>query len=72
MLADGSYDVIVVDADDGPDGAVELTLAVLAGAHKGELVTVTARGLGRESFDLLAVPATLTVLDGAPAVRLEG
>ncbi|HEX2577687.1 MAG TPA: hypothetical protein VHK88_15145 [Aquihabitans sp.] len=73
MLEDGTYDAIVVDADDGADaGTVVLHLAVASGAHKGEVVTVTAAGLGRDALDLLAVPATIVVVDGAPAVSLEG
>jgi hypothetical protein len=72
-LADGSYDVLVVDAD-GPDdaGVVHLELTLVAGPHKGELVTVAAAGLGRDGLDLLAVPATLTVAAGIPTVHLEG
>ena len=73
MLEDGTYDVVVVDADEGAEaGSVSLDLAVLAGPHKGELVTLTAAGLGRDPLDLLAVPATLVVTDGRPLVTLEG
>lgn len=73
MIPDGTYDVIVVDADDGSEpGVVSLHLAVAAGSHRGEVVTVTAHDLGRDPLDLLAVPATLTVRDGEPRVRLEG
>ena len=73
MLADGTYDVVVVDAAEvDPDGAIVLDLTVLAGPHKGELVQVTATGTGRDPLDLLAVPATLTVVDGEPRVELEG
>ena len=72
MLADGTYEAIVVDADDDAPGAARIELALLAGPHKGELVTVTAHGLDRDSLDLLGVPATLTVLDGEPSVELDG
>jgi len=72
MFPDGRYDAIVVDADAGLDGAVILELAIAAGEHRGELVTVAATGLGRDPLDLLAVPATLTVVDGEPTVNLEG
>ncbi|HEY4377329.1 MAG TPA: hypothetical protein VGM93_09230 [Acidimicrobiales bacterium] len=72
MLTDGTYDAVVVDAEEAGDGAVALDLAVLAGPHKGELVTVHARGLDRDALDLLAVPAMLTVADGRPSVVLEG
>ncbi|MGI8710419.1 MAG: hypothetical protein ACR2LA_05440 [Acidimicrobiales bacterium] len=73
MLEDGTYDAIVVDADDGPGPAsVVLELAVATGLHRGEVVTVTATGLGAEPLDLLAVPATIVVRDGSPTVSLEG
>ncbi len=71
MLADGSYEAIVVDATDHESG-LSLDLAVLTGEHKGEVVTVTAAGLDRDPLDLLAVPATLTVAGGEPTVQLEG
>ncbi len=69
-LPDGTHDAIVVDADDAPDGAVVLQLAVLAGAHKGEVVEVRGAADGG-ALDLLGLPATLTVVDGTPTVRLE-
>jgi hypothetical protein len=72
VLEDGTYDVVVVDASDGADGAVALELTVLGGAHRGEMVNVTASGLGRDPLDLLAVPGTLVVADGRPEVSLEG
>jgi len=79
VLEDGSYDVVVVDAE-APDSAAEadgvglvvLDLAVLAGPHKGEMVRVTASGLDRDPLDLLATPGTLVVADGEPRVELEG
>ncbi len=72
MLTDGTYDAMVVDASEADGGAIVLELTVLAGAHKGEMIALTATGLGRDALDLLAVPATLTVVDGVPRVRLEG
>lgn len=84
MLEDGSYDVVVVDAEQpepsGESGTTDLALldlvvldlAVLAGPHKGEMVRVTASGLDRDPLDLLAIPGTLVVADGEPRVELEG
>lgn len=77
MLEDGTYDVIVVDAEEadaetaGSALAARVDVAVLAGAHKGEVLTLTARGLGRDPMDLLAVPGTLVVAGGVPDLRLE-
>lgn len=69
-LPDGAYDVLVVDAEDAGDGQ-RLDLTVVAGDHKGHVVTVTApRPLGG-AIDLLGLPATLTVSGGVPTVRLD-
>ena len=74
MLADGTYDVMVVDAEASSDvaGAISVELTVLAGEHKGEMVTVSAVGIDRDPLDLLAVPGTLLVADATPALTLEG
>ena len=78
MLDDGTYDVLVVDAELGetPDGGgpapVLVDLTVLAGPHKGELITVAAHHLDRDPLDLLAVPGTVVVTDGQPHLTLEG
>lgn len=75
-LADGTYDVIVVDADEvaGPPGApaaVSLDLTILGGPSKGEIVSVQAVGLDDDPVLLLGIPGTLTVEDGVPRVDLE-
>ncbi len=75
MLEDGEFAAIVVDAEAVPGaeaGVVRIELAVAEGAHKGEVVAVTARDLHRDPLDLLAIPATLRVRDGSPTVSLEG
>lgn len=74
MLADGIYDAFVVDATiegEGPDRLVTLELTITMGEHKGEVVTVTATGMRGEEFDLMGMPATLTVTDGNPSVRID-
>ena len=64
------YDAIVVDAvADGP--ALRLDLTILAGAHKGDVVSMRAEGLGVDDVGCLGMPATLTVADGAPSVVLD-
>lgn len=71
MLDDGTYDALVVDASpvDAATWAVDLT--IVAGARKGDVVTVRAQGLPGDPIDLLGIPATLTVSDGQPSVQLE-
>lgn len=73
MLEDGTYDVLVVDAGelDDPPGAIRIDVTILAGDAKGEVVTLTAVGLGREALDLLAEPGVLTVADGRPRFALD-
>lgn len=74
MIDDGTYDVFVVDAErlpgDGPP-SWRLELAVVAGRHKGEVVAVSATGLGGDELDLLGLPGTLTVTGGRPSFRVE-
>ncbi|QXC62879.1 hypothetical protein KSP35_08900 [Aquihabitans sp. G128] len=73
MLPDGTYEAIVVDADDGPEpGTLRLELAIAAGPHRGEVLPIAVAGLRRDPLDLLAVPATVVVEGGAPRLTLEG
>ena len=56
MLPDGTYDVFVVDAavdatSDAP--ALHLEVTILAGDHKGEVVSVRAEGLGVDELEAL-------------------
>lgn len=72
MLEDGVYDALVVDANDDVDGALQLELAIVRGPHKGEVVAVRwQHERPRSSIDVLGLPATLTVTDGAPRVELD-
>jgi hypothetical protein len=71
VLEDGNYDALVVDATELEGGAARVELTIVAGPHKGEVVTVRGDGLGGRALDLLGVPATITVLDGTPHVRFE-
>jgi hypothetical protein len=71
VLADGRYDVIVVDATaDGP-GALRLELTVLDGERKGEVLSLRAEGLAVDEVAALGMPGTLTVDGGEPALVLE-
>lgn len=73
MLDDGVYDVFVVDAEAAGTGdTLRLDLTILAGEHKGEMVSMRAVGLGVDEIDALGMPGTLTVADGAPSIELEG
>lgn len=74
-LADGTYDAFVVDATaqdaGGATDVVALELTITSGEHKGEVVALTASGLGRDELDLLGMPATLRVTGGTPSVSID-
>jgi hypothetical protein len=73
-LADGTYDAFVVDVEvdgDGADRVTHLELTILAGEHKGEVVSVAATGLAGEETDLIGMPATIVVTAGTPAVTID-
>jgi hypothetical protein len=75
MIPDGTYDAFVVDAEPGvaDDGTapIHLELTILAGEHKGNMITVTAVGLAGTEIDLMGMPATLTVVAGQPSVCID-
>ena len=73
MLEDGTYDVFVVDASDDEHDrdVVHVTLTIISGAHKGDVVTVHAHGLSRDSASLFGLPGTLVVRDGEPHLDIE-
>lgn len=70
-LPDGIYDALVVDTSEHDDGSVAVDLTIIAGAAKGDVVTLRAAGLDGDPLDLLGVPATITVTGGEPSVRFE-
>jgi hypothetical protein len=73
-VADGTYDAFVVDAeirDEGAGRVTHLELTIIAGDHKGEVVAVAATGMTADEIDLIGMPATLTVTDGRPTVRID-
>ncbi len=75
MIPDGTYDAFVVDAEPGvaDDGTehMHLDLTILSGAQKGNVVSLAAAGLPGTEIDLMGMPATLTVTDGVPSVRID-
>ena len=76
MIPDGTYDAFVIDAERGlaDDGTehMHLDLTILSGEQKGNVVSLTAAGLRGSEIDLMGMPATLTVADGVPSVRIDG
>ena len=70
-LPDGAYDVLVIDAT-ADDDALALEITIIGGEHKGEVVAVRATGLGVDELELLGMPGTLRVVDGAPTFTVDG
>lgn len=70
-LPDGSYDAIVVDAEELDDDQIGLELTVLAGPEKGRVVEMRGPRDGHDAIDLLGIPATIIVTDATPHLHLE-
>ena len=79
MLPDGTYDVIVVDAEPGDDGDLHIEVTISLGPHVGELIRLRGRHIDRrraateteDPYALLGVPGTLRVHAGQPTFRPE-
>jgi len=78
-LPDGTYDVVVVDAEVDDDDDLHLEVAVTLGPHIGRIVRLRKlhvddrRGVlgAGDPYALLGIPGTLRVRDGAPSFRPE-
>jgi hypothetical protein len=70
-LDDGTYEVIVVDAQERDETAIAIDVAITSGARRGEMVTVLATNIARTATDLLAMPATLIITNGQPHLAFD-
>ncbi len=68
-LPDGAYDAFVVDVEEIGPQRVHLT--IVAGEHKGLVVTLDASEPIGSFVDLIGMPATITVTDGVPTVAID-
>ena len=79
LLPDGTYDVIVVDADRIPDGSVRIEVTITLGPYVGHVVALRVTHIddrsdatrGSDPLELLGVPGTMRVRDGVPSFRPE-
>jgi hypothetical protein len=70
VLADGTYDAIVVDAERDEDG-IRLELTIIAGPNKGDVVAVRTTTLTMDPVNALGIPARIVVSNNNPRVELE-
>jgi hypothetical protein len=79
MLPDGTYDVIVVEAETDNDGDLHIEVTISLGPRVGDVIRLRRhhieRGRGASETDdpfvLLGVPGTLRVRAGRPTFRPE-
>jgi len=80
LLADGMYDVLVVDItieDSAADNLIEVPVAIeiviTAGPQKGHVTTVefSAAVTEAEALEALGLPGTLVVENGLPQLQLD-
>jgi len=79
LLPDGSYDVVVVDAelDDAGELRIEVTISLgpqigrIVALRKNQVATADGRFDTADPYALLGVPGTLRVRDGIPSFRPE-
>ena len=72
VLEPGSYDGVVVDADELDDDAMSIEVALSSGPHKGATVRVRGPRAGRDPVQMLGLPVTLNVTEEGIGVRIEG
>ncbi len=78
-LPDGTYDVIVVDAEPGDDGHLIIDVTISLGPRVGDAIQRRGRHVERirdavdsgDPFALLGIPGTLRVRGGQPTFRPE-
>lgn len=77
-LPDGTYDVIVIDAESTDDGDVRIELTITLGPHVGRVLALRSGHIDRsraattmDPLSLLGIPGTLRVRDGTPSFRPE-
>jgi hypothetical protein len=78
-LPDGTYDVIVIDAEPGDDGDLHIEVTISLGPRVGDVIRLRRSHIERghaatdteDPYALLGVPGTLRVRAGQPTFRPE-
>jgi hypothetical protein len=79
VLPDGTYDVIVVDTEQTPDGSARIDVTITLGPYVGHVVALRATHIHDRSdatrpsdpMEMLGVPGTMRVHNGVPSFRPE-
>ena len=80
MLPDGTYDAIVIDAEQAENADIRLEITITLGPHIGRVIALrghhvdTRRRISPTGFyplDLLGIPGVLIVGGGVPSFRPE-
>jgi hypothetical protein len=80
MLPDGTYDAIVIDAEEAENADFRLELTITLGPQIGRVIALRAHhvdarrrsaGTSLNPLDLLGIPGVLIVRDGTPSFRPE-
>jgi len=80
MLPDGTYDAIVIDAEEAENADIRLELTITLGPQIGRVIALRARHVdtrrrsaatGLDPLELLGIPGVLIVREGVPSFRPE-
>jgi hypothetical protein len=80
MLPDGTYDAIVIEAEQAENADIRLELTITLGPQIGRVIALRARHVDTrrrsqvtslDPLDLLGIPGVLTVREGVPSFRPE-
>ncbi len=69
-LPDGVYEVQVLDAEDRPDGSIDVEVTITSGPRAGETASVHVARLDLSSFEALGLSGVLRVVGGVPTLEL--
>lgn len=69
-LPDGVYEVQVLDAEDRPDGSIDVEVTITSGPRAGETTSVHVAALDLSSFEALGLSGVLRVAGGVPTLEL--
>lgn len=71
-IAPGTYDGLVVGAEDLDDDALSIEIALTSGPHKGSVVHVRGPRGKRDAVSILGLPVTLDVRVDGIRIAIEG